>query len=174
METTEYLAFIPLLIYGIALADLLGEWKRLFQPEGWYLPYLLMTLILTESAVYNVFIYASLILQMQGQDYLTYLTFLVPPILFLMSVNSFTPDAGDDTKTYFISKMRIFFLLIAVFSASHFFYSFGESQTMEIAGRSVAIILSLIGGIFRKPWVVYVLFVFWLLLFAEKASLIAT
>jgi len=33
METTEYLAFVPLLIYGIGLADLLGEWKRLFDPK---------------------------------------------------------------------------------------------------------------------------------------------
>jgi hypothetical protein len=28
MEAPEYLAFIPLLFYGIALADLLGQWRR--------------------------------------------------------------------------------------------------------------------------------------------------
>ena len=30
MSTTEFLAFIPLLIYGLGLTILLGEWKRVF------------------------------------------------------------------------------------------------------------------------------------------------
>jgi len=30
MDLTEYMVFLPLLIYGIALADLFSQWKRFF------------------------------------------------------------------------------------------------------------------------------------------------
>jgi hypothetical protein len=30
MDASEYLAFLPLLLYGIALADLFSQWKRFF------------------------------------------------------------------------------------------------------------------------------------------------
>ena len=51
MDAAEYLAFLPLLIYGIALADLFSQWKRLFNPKQLYLPYILLTGILTETAI---------------------------------------------------------------------------------------------------------------------------
>ena len=70
MIPSEYLAFIPLLIYGIALADLLSQWKRLFNPKDLFIPYLLMTIILTETALYNVFVYAEVINKLGGQTYL--------------------------------------------------------------------------------------------------------
>ena len=53
MEAPEYLAFIPLLFYGIALADLLGQWRRFFDGDYFYLPYFLTTLIFTEVAIWN-------------------------------------------------------------------------------------------------------------------------
>jgi hypothetical protein len=43
MEATEYFAFLPLLIYGIALADLFSQWKRLFSPIC--LPHLISCMI---------------------------------------------------------------------------------------------------------------------------------
>jgi hypothetical protein len=73
MESSEYLSFIPLLIYGLAIADLLSEWKRLFDKTQWYFPYLLTTIVLTELAIYNVFIYANLISELEGTSYLSYL-----------------------------------------------------------------------------------------------------
>ena len=57
MEASEYLAFIPLLIYGIALADLLGQWRRFFDRDYFYLPYFLTTLIFTENAIWSVYGY---------------------------------------------------------------------------------------------------------------------
>ena len=66
MDATEYLAFLPLLIYGIALADLFSQWKRLFNPRLLFIPYLLLTIILTETALYNVFVYAKLLDELTG------------------------------------------------------------------------------------------------------------
>ena len=60
MDPEEYLAFIPLLIYGLAIADLLNEWRRFFKKEQWYLPYTIMSIIFTETAIYNVFIYINI------------------------------------------------------------------------------------------------------------------
>ncbi len=69
----NYLYFLPLLLYGIALAELFSQWKRFFNPGQIFLPYLLMTIILTETALYNVFIYAKLIDQLIGLNYFNYL-----------------------------------------------------------------------------------------------------
>ncbi|MDX2445379.1 MAG: hypothetical protein QNK30_16405 [Bacteroidales bacterium] len=164
MEASEYLAFIPLLIYGIALADLLSEWKRLFDPKDWYLPYLLFTIILTEMAVYNIYIYLDLVLQFEGQSYFRYLSFLIPPFLFLLTTNSFTPEKQSVTKEYFIAKMPVFYTLMALFVASHFFYSFNEgAHTIVI--RIIAAAVLIIFGYYRKVWSVYLIFVIWLISF---------
>lgn len=164
MDASEYLAFVPLLIYGIALADLLGEWKRLFDPKEWYLPYSLFTLMLTEIAVYNIYIYLELVLQFEGQSYFRYLSFLLPPFLFLLTTNSFTPDKKSSTREYFVEKMPVFYTLLALFVASHFFYSFNEAAyTIFIRIISVIVLISV--GYFRKVWSVYLIFAIWLFSF---------
>jgi len=58
MDSTEYLAFVPLLLYGIALADLfdlLGQWRRFFDKEYLYWPYFLTTVMVTELAIRTCF-----------------------------------------------------------------------------------------------------------------------
>lgn len=172
MDASEYLAFIPLLLYGLGLADLLSEWKRLFVTKNWYLPYAILTIILTETALYNVFIYIHLVEQMPGQSYFTYLSYLFPPFLFLMATNAFTPDKESDTKEYFIKQMPVFFSLLALFVASHFLYGFNEPSLMVI-GRIVIIILIIILGYMRKIWVVYALAIIWILLFFVKGHTVS-
>ncbi len=169
MATTEYLTFIPLLIYGIGLADLLSEWKRLFDPEEWFLPYSIFTVMLTEVAVYNIFIYHHLIEQLSGQTYLNYLLFLLPPFLFMLATNSFTPDKGAATKEYFIARMPVFFTLLALFIASHFLFPFKENPSTMISRISIIIIL-IVAGFTRKIWLVYVVALAWLLTFILRAG----
>ena len=171
METTEYLAFVPLLIYGIGLADLLGEWKRLFDPKEWYAPYSIFTIILTEVAVYNIFIYRQLLGQLSGQNYLGYLLFLLPPFLFMLATVSFTPDKESSTRDYFIKQMPVFFSLLALFIASHFLFTFEESS-FTLINRIVIIVLLLITGFTRKVWITYIITFQWLLTFLIKAGYI--
>ena len=92
MSATDYLSFLPLLIYGIAIADLFSHWKRLFDIKTFFLPYALFTIMLTEVALYNVFIYAELINDLEGLASGQYLMYLLPPFLFMMVANVFTPD----------------------------------------------------------------------------------
>jgi len=151
MEVSDYLAFLPLLIYGIALADLFSQWKRLFTPKDLFIPYLFLTIILTETALYNVFVYAELIDQLVGFSYFIYLTYMIPPFLFMLTANIFTPDYGSDTEEYFMKQMPVFFTLLALFVASHFLYDIGENLATKI-GRLVAILVIFITGISRKIW----------------------
>ncbi|MBK3517646.1 hypothetical protein [Carboxylicivirga marina] len=160
MEATEYLAFLPLLIYGIALADLFGEWKRLLEPKGVFIPYLLFTVLLTETAVYNVFAYAELVGDLQNLHYYDYLVKLLPPFLFMLTVNVFTPEQGDNTKTYFMKQMPNFFSMLSAFMATHFFYDFGEDQLTVIL-RAFGVVLVLGAGFSRKIWMSYLVVAFW-------------
>ncbi|TRX70852.1 hypothetical protein [Carboxylicivirga sp. M1479] len=173
MDATEYLAFLPLLIYGIALADLFGQWKRLLEPKGVYAPYLIFTVILTEAAVYNVFVYAELVTHLKNLSYHHYLLKLLPPFLFMLTINVFTPEKGDDTKAYFIKQMPNFFTMLAAFMATHFFYSFGEG-VVTIALRSVAIVLVLVAGFTRKIWMCYLFVVIWFLSLFARADFTIT
>ena len=173
MDSSEYLAFIPLLIYGLAVADLLGEWKRLFDRKNWYLPYLLLTVIFTEVAIYNVFIYVKLVHEMVGQTYASYLIYILPPFVFLLVVNSFTPDKGDNTKDYFKRNMPIFLILFGAFVATHFLFGFEERST-TVVGRIFAIVAVIITGIFRKTWMIYALTVLWLILLTTRFDVITT
>ncbi len=173
MDATEYLAFLPLLIYGIALADLFGEWKRLLEPKGLFIPYTIFTIMLTELAVYNVFAYAELVDNMVGLQYYDYLIKLIPPFLFMLSVNAFTPEKGDDTKVYFIKQMPNFFTLLAAFMGTHFFYDFGENK-MTIVGRIIGIVVALIAGFSRKIWMTYVIFVIWIIFIYVRSGFTVT
>jgi len=173
MEASEYLAFLPLLIYGIALADLFSQWKRFFTPKELYIPYLLFTIILTETALYNVFIYAELIDQLVGLSYFSYLTYLIPPFLFMLTANIFTPDQDSDTEEYFLRQMPFFLSLLALFAASHFLYNFNENHH-TIVGRLVAILVILVTGISRKIWMCYIVAALWLFLLFVKGGMIST
>ena len=173
MDTSEYFAFLPMLLYGIALADLFSQWTRFFNPKKWFLPYLLFTILLTETALYNVFIYAELIDQLAGLSYFNYLTYLIPPFLFMLTTNIFTPDQDSETEEYFMRQMPVFLSLLALFAASHFLYDFNENLP-TLVGRIIAILLILVTGITRKIWLFYIIVVFWIFLLFVKGGIIST
>jgi hypothetical protein len=172
MSTTEFLAFIPLLIYGLGLTILLGEWKRIIDRNEIFLPYTLMTLFLTEIMVYNVFIYERLIEHLAGLSYLHYLVFLISPILFYLTVLVFTPDPGDKTKDHFIERMPLFYVLIALLTATNFFYRLEESIYVSIS-RIIFIIVVVICGFTRKIWLTYVLIIMWLITLIFRGTIIS-
>jgi len=160
MDATQYLAFVPLLIYGLGLTALLSDWKRFFDVKEIYLPYTLLSLVITEVAVYNVFIYIQLIAEFKDQSYLSYLSFLVPPFLFFMGAQVFTPDSGVNTKEYFVKRMPLFYSLFAFLISSHFIYELVESQYATVL-RIVFILLIIIVGFSRRPWLTYLVVFFW-------------
>ena len=161
MEASEYLAFIPLLIYGIALADLLGQWRRFFDRDYFYLPYFLTTLIFTENAIWSVYGYLEVTSHLAAIEYFQYWAYLLQPMLFLVIVSALTPELEiKDTKAYFIKRMPVVFGLMAVYIGSHFIANYGEISQLNIA-RFLAILLCIAMAISRRAWLVYVATALW-------------
>jgi uncharacterized membrane protein len=160
MDATQYLAFIPLLIYGLGLTTLMSDWKRHFDLKHIYWPYTLLSMVITEVAVYNVFIYIQLIAKFKEQTYLTYLSYLISPFLFYLSAQVFTPDPGINTKEYFVKRMPLFSSLFALLTASHFMNDIVETEYSTIL-RIVFIVLMLVVGFSKKPMLSYLLVFVW-------------
>lgn len=173
MDPAEYLAIVPLLIYGIGITDLLGQWKRIFNKDGRFPLYIIYTIILTEVAIYNVVIYIDLVNILPQQTYYMYLSYLLPPILFLMVVNVFTPDEGSKTAEYFNNNIRLMFILIAFFVASHFLYSFDEHQGQQYL-RIIFVLLLLAIVIFKKQWLMYLVAVLWVVGLLSKGTMLVS
>lgn len=172
MSPTDYLSFLPLLIYGIAIADLLSQWKRLFDFNTFFLPYALFTIMLTEVALYNVFIYAELIQDLEGLSYGMYLIYLLPPFLFMLVTNIFTPDKGDDTRLYFLKQRPLFFSLLSVFIGTHFLFDFNESG--QEYTRIVYIVIIFSAGFIKKIWPTYLIFAIWLISIFAREGVMAS
>lgn len=170
MQSLEYLGFIPLLLFGLGLADLLSQWKRLFDPKEWYLPYTIFTVILTELAVYNVYTYFNLLAQLPGKSYYIYLLYLLPPFLFLLTTSAFTPEKDTKTKEHFVKRMPIFFTLLAVFILSHFIFNYQESIYLHIA-RLLFVAILIVVGFTRKMWLVYFIALIWLVSFLFRGKM---
>jgi hypothetical protein len=173
MSATDYLSFLPLLIYGIAIAGLLSQWKHLFDIQTFFLPYALFTIMLTEVALYNVFIYAELINDLEGLAYGQYLMYLLPPFLFMMVANVFTPDKGEETRSYFLKQRPILFGLLAVFILTHYLYDFNEEPFLLFA-RLVFVSIIIVAGFVKKIWPSYVIFGLWLISVILRESVVAS
>lgn len=168
MDPAEYLAFIPLLIYGIGISELLSQWRRFFERKDQDALYIITTVMLIEVAIYNVFIYLDLVDDMPRHSYIRYLSFLVPPILFQMLANVFTPDEGDNTRDYFNRNMRLIFTMWALFVASHFIYTFNENYASHYL-RIVFVIILVAVALFRKTWIIYLGIALWAASFFIRA-----
>jgi hypothetical protein len=148
------------------------EWKRILDPAEIFLPYTLLTIVLTETAFYNVFIYQRLIDQFAGQSYLHYLSLLISPMLFFLVVHVFTPESGDNTKDYFIKRMPMFYSLLALLIASNFILELEDSKIINIS-RIVFIIVMVLCGLTRKIWLTHVLVFMWLLSFLVRGATVS-
>lgn len=173
IDFTQYLAFVPLLIYGMGLTTLMVDWKRIFEPGQIFLPYTLLSLVLSEIAIYNIFIYIRLIAEFKEQNYLSYLTFLIPPTVFYITTNVFTPDTGTETKTYFINRMRLFFTLFAIMIASHFLYNI-EEAVYATGIRLFFISVLLLIAFLKKTWMSYVVVFLWLISFIVRGDIMVS
>ena len=170
----QALGFVPFLIFGFGITQLLSEWKRLLATKEYFLPYLLFTIMLTEIGIYTVFVYAQLLFKLPDLNYLTYLSYLIPPFLFFMITNVFTPDKGTDTKEYFIRRMPLFFILLALFFGSQFLFDLNESPVVHFLRLVVIGILIVAGLFYRKIWVTYVLVAIWLIAIIIRGNMILT
>ncbi len=172
MDVTQYLAFVPLLIYGMSITTLMVDWKRIIDFNQMFIPYSLLSLVLSETAIYNLFVYIRIIAKFKEFEYLSYLLYQIPPTIFYIMVNVFTPDTGFTTRTYFMNRMRLFYILFALMLASHFLFDHQETQYAHFI-RIFLIAYVILIAIFRKIWMTYILVGLWILSFISRGDIIA-
>jgi hypothetical protein len=126
--------------------------------------------VLSEVAIYNIFIYIRLIGEFREQNYLSYLLYIAPPVLFYLTANVFTPDPGTETRSYFLERMRLFYILFALMIASHFFYGMHETPHATII-RIIYILFILVVALLRKPWLSYLVVLIWLVSFLVRGNI---
>ena len=168
MEASEYLAFVPLLVYGIALSELLGQWRRFLDRDLFYLPHFMTTVVFTELAVWNVYGYLSVVQELEGVSYRQYCGYLLQPMLFLLTVSALTPEADtDDTRAYFDERFPLVYLLMAGFIASHFLTD-ADALRSIVSARSVATALLVCVALTRRVEIIYALAVVWFVSFVNR------
>ncbi len=157
MSNKEYFLILPLLLYGLAISDLVNSWRSFFVKEKRYGPYIVTSLLLLELSFWNFYQMNQWITEDSVMSYFMYFTILLPPLIFLLVVAVFTPDNDvADIKGYFLKNMPIIFAGMAVFTASHFFIEW----EVNLGVRLVGIFLLLATAIIRKEWMVYMLLAF--------------
>ncbi|NJN41132.1 MAG: chromate transporter [Flammeovirgaceae bacterium] len=157
MDRTEYYLILPLLLYGLAIADLINSWRNLFLPERRYYPYILTSVLLLETAFWNFFQMYGWMETSSFASYLTYWKFILPPLTFLVIVSVFTPDTSNvNIKEYFLDNMRIIFGGLIVFVALHLLLE----PTHNLPTRLGVIVLLAVTAISKKIWLIYVIAIF--------------
>lgn len=163
MSSGEILSFIPSFLYGIALAELFSQWRRFFEKQYRYWPYIITTLVFTEVAIWNVYLFLVQIQDSTLIAYHEYWLFLVQPIIFVVLVHAFTPEVElTDTEAYFKKRTPIVFGLTAIYLASHLTTDFGIGNT-TMWFRIIGIVICLIIAFTRNTKAIYAFAIFWLL-----------
>lgn len=163
MDIVEYLLFVPLLIYGIALSDLFGQWKKFLNPKSLYLPHIIIIIATTDIGVNNVFNFFKLSHQFTNITYFTYWLYLLPPLVFLILVNILTnTDDKEDKKIFFNENRKPIFILMAIFMALHFIPQFNYNEPVSIH-RLLAIASCLLFAFWNNMLFYYASVLIWLL-----------
>lgn len=161
MDQIEYLYFIPLLIYGIALSEIFSEYRRLLSSDTHYWPYIILIFMLSETAVYNVYSLYYLHKNLLVNDYLQYWIFLSPPIVFMLTVNSIVlkDEVADieKIKNHFKQRVRYTFSLMAVYIIMHLIPVMSTGSNLENLIRVLYILIILLFVYLKKDWVFYLL-----------------
>lgn len=164
MSFTEYLLFIPLLIYGIVLSQLLGEWRRFFDLANWHWPYIITIVVFTEIAVWNIYTFLGVFTRHDSHSYMTYLGLLSAPFLFLLAVNALLVGEDDDglvDRTEFRSRMPLSYFFMGCYVALHLTPLLSDGDEFRPVRIVALCMLFGVAGM-RKEWMVYPLGVLWL------------
>ena len=166
MTNNEYFLILPMLLYGLAIADLVSSWRRFLVKEQQYAPYIITTILLLEVSFYNFYQLNQYVTEDTFKSYFAYFKILVSPLIFLVVVGVLTPDKDiPDVKAYFKKYMHLIFGGMALFVASHFLF---DSHS-PMGPRLVSIGFLLVTAIFKKEWMVYSLILLrigtWLFIF---------
>jgi len=162
MSKDEFFAFMPLLIYGIAVSELMIHWRDYLKHGRRYWPHLIFGILLLELAFSN-FYFLYDVLDQLFVNYLNFLARLTPPLVFLLLVSVYTPEENVDVKTYFNDKMRTIFLLLSFFIFLNMIMEIGWDELTYI--RASAVVMCLLVAWFNSKTIFWIFIAFRSLLF---------
>ena len=118
MSKDEFFAFMPLLIYGLAIGEIIMHWRDYLNKDRRHWPHIITGIVLLELGFLN-FYYLYDDLNLLFKTYPMFLARMLVPITFLLTVSVFTPEDNMDVKTYFEDKIRTIFTLLGLFVLAH-------------------------------------------------------
>ncbi|WP_420582675.1 hypothetical protein [Reichenbachiella sp.] len=156
MQPQEYFAILPLLIYGIAIAELVSPWRIFFEDKKPYIPFILTGILMLEVAFHNFYQFFTH-LENTFQSYYIFLSYLLSPLVFLMATHVYTPESKEnlDVRIYFQKRFKLLMILLSVFVSSHFIIEVGlDIKTLV---RSLFIAIMLVAAYTRWIWLIYII-----------------
>ncbi|MEQ8323616.1 MAG: hypothetical protein RIC15_11845 [Vicingaceae bacterium] len=162
MSKDEFFAFMPLLIYGIAIGELVMHWRDYLKKDRRYWPHLVTGILLLELAFSN-FYFLYDILEELFVDYLHFLARLTAPLVFLLMSSVYTPEDNRDIESYFLERMGMIFSLLALFVFLNMIMEFGFDVLTYI--RASAVVFCLLVAWSKKLWIFWAFVVFRLAIF---------
>ncbi|HRI78605.1 MAG TPA: hypothetical protein PLR06_03640 [Cyclobacteriaceae bacterium] len=154
MPDKEYYIILPLLLYGLAIADLVSSWRALLKKERRYIPYIITSLLLLEVSFWNFYQLNHWMTDAAFGTYLSYFKTLLQPLTFLLVVAVFTPEEQvEDIKVYYTKNIPIIFGGLAIFVALHFLFEIEQN----VIPRLAAIALLIVVAVTRQLWPIYIL-----------------
>jgi len=152
MSKEEFFAFMPLLIYGIAVSELIMHWRDYLKKDRRYWPHLVTGIILLELGFVN-FYYLYDTLDQWFVDYPHFLLRLSSPLVLLLTVSVYTPENDKDVKDYFNANSSIVYTLLSVFILINILTEFDLSFINLI--RTIAILICALIALTKKYWLIW-------------------
>ena len=153
MSKDEFFAFMPLLLYGIAISNLVMHWRDYLKKDRRYWPHVLTGIMLLELAFVN-FYYLYDKLELLFETYHLFLMRLSPPLIFLLTSSVYTPEEDREVKEYFHSNSTMVYSLLALFISINTISEFQNNFITKV--RITAILLAIIIAVTRKYWIIWV------------------
>ncbi len=152
MSKDEFFAFMPLLIYGIAVSELIMHWRDYLKKDRRYIPHLVTGIILLELAFVN-FYYLYDSLESLFIDYPHFLLRISSPIVLLLTISVYTPESDHDVKEYFKANSSIIYTLLAIFILINIFIEFDFNFINLI--RFIAVLICALIALTKKYWLIW-------------------
>lgn len=128
MSQSEFLSILPIIFYGLAIAEITEHWRSIFNSKP-SAPFILFVVILFEQAIYSVYRFYDVIHQLPDLSYWAYFGACVPPMLLLFTVKALTPDKGQPPEGYMKKNASVIFGLASAYSLSTFLFNTGIDGT---------------------------------------------
>ncbi len=149
MSKQEFFLLIPAIIYGVAIVDLLkifAHKDNYFEMVGWGLFYLLAIIIMWME-LFNV-------LNAITTNNLSFILIISQSILYARGASIITPEEKDtDTKAYFMSIKKNFFLVMAGTSLCNMLIQFVvQEDNRPVWFRTIMIALAVSLAYWDRMW----------------------